>query len=251
MSLSTNDLVARKFGQFTRLSPGDRLAISSLTGEGIRQFAARTDIVREGDTPTCLRLFLSGWACRYKMLEDGRRQIVAFLLPGDLCDLNIFLLREMDHSIGTIVPVTLAEIAPAAIERVMDAHARVAKALLWEQLVTAAMQREWTLNLGQRSALERVAHLFCELFLRLRGVGLTEGGRCELPLTQADMGEATGLSTVHINRTVQELRSRGLIVLRGKELVIPDLAALQDAAGFNVNYLHLDREGRQFDTNEG
>lgn len=248
--MSTTDPLIRKLGQFTQLSAADERALGALTREGVRGFAAREDIIREGEEPRGVKLVLSGWACRYKALEDGRRQIVALLMPGDLCDPNVSILRAMDHSVGALTPVSAVEIPRAAIERVMAVHPRVTQALLWEQLVTAAIQREWMLSLGRRTAFERVGHLLCELFVRLRAVALTAGDACELPITQADLAEATGLSAVHMNRTLQELRGQGLIELRGKQLVIPDLQALQDAAGFDPNYLHLDRRGRQYDANE-
>ena len=113
-----------------------------------------------------------------------------------------------------------------------------------------AIAREWIANVGQRDAAERLAHLFCELFIRLRAVGLTNGDHCELPITQEQLGDATGLSAVHVNRTLQVLREQRLIILKGKTLTIPDLDALQRAALFNANYLHLDREGQSLDANE-
>ncbi|GJE44020.1 hypothetical protein AEGHOMDF_3206 [Methylobacterium soli] len=116
-------------------------------------------------------------------------------------------------------------------------------------LVAAAVQQEWTVNLGQRTGLERIGHLLCELFIRLRGVGLTNGNSCILPVTQMDLGDATGLSNVHVNRVLQEMRISGLVVLKGKHLTVPDLEALQRVSLFNVNYLHLDREGRHLDAN--
>lgn len=124
------------------------------------------------------------------------------------------------------------------------------KALWWDTLVSVAIQREWTVNLGQRTAIERLGHLFCELFVRLRGIGLTDGDSCPLPLTQVELADAMGLSNVHINRTLQELRRAGLVVFKGKRLTIPDLAALQKVSLFNPNYLHLDHEGRHLDANE-
>ncbi len=220
------------------------------SGERVRQVGAREDIIREGERAKDVKLILSGWACRYKSLEDGRRQIIAFFVPGDLCDLNIFILKEMDHSIGTITAVRLAELSRETLDTLTLGHPRITQALWWHTLVTAAIQREWTINLGQRTALERVAHLFCEVFLRLRAVGLTEGQSCELPLTQGELGDATGLSTVHVNRTLQELRGLGQIVLRGKTLTIPDLDLLRTTASFNPNYLHFDREGAHLDAND-
>ncbi|SKA26907.1 cAMP-binding domain of CRP or a regulatory subunit of cAMP-dependent protein kinases [Consotaella salsifontis] len=205
--------------------------------------------MREGDQPTVINLFLDGWGRRYKDLPDGRRQVVSFFVPGDLCDLNIFILRQMDHSIGALTPLTIAEIPRSAFEEIIDRHPRITQALWWEALVAAATQREWTMSLGQRNAAERIGHLLCELFLRLRTVGLTNGTSCPFPLTQSVLGEATGLSLVHVNRTLQDYRAAGMIVLKQRELTIPDLRALMEASMFDANYLHLDHEGRHFDAN--
>ena len=206
--------------------------------------------MREGDKPKDVHLILSGWACRYKQLEDGRRQVVSFFLPGDICDLNVFILKEMDHSIGTITSVTIADLTRQFFDEIGAGYPRIATAFWWESLVNAAIQREWTMNLGQRTASERIAHLLCEIFFRLRLAGLTHGEACDFPLTQSDLADATGLSKVHVNRTLQELRSSNLIVLKGKTLVVPDLERLMSAGLFNANYLHMDREGRQLDANE-
>lgn len=240
----------RKLENFTRLSPDERTAITSLVGSRVRGFGAVEDIIHEGEKPDALHLILAGWACCYKFLEDGRRQIIAFFLPGDICDPNTFILREMDHSIGTLTPATVASIAPDAFGQLTDGYPRVMQAFMWEALVTGAIQREWTVNLGQRDSSERVAHLLCELFMRLRSVGLADGDSCHFPVTQAVLADATGLSTVHMNRTLQELRASGLIVLREKTLTVPDLNALQREGMFDGNYLHLDREGAHLDANE-
>jgi CRP-like cAMP-binding protein len=197
-----------------------------------------------------VKLILEGWACRYKMLEDGRRQIMAFLLPGDISDARIFVLRQMDHSVATLSAARVAEIPKERFVDLLDRHPRVGRALWWDSLVEGAIQREWTTSLGQRDALERISHLLCEVFIRLRGVGLTQGQSCELPVTQEELGDTTGMSTVHVNRTLSELRESGLIVLKGKQLTIPDLAALKSAAMFNPNYLHLENEGRAHDAND-
>ena len=145
------------------------------------------------------------------MLEDGRRQIVAFFVPGDFCDMNVYILREMDHSVAAVTPIKIAEIARDDFEELTGTHPRVLQALYWYELVMAAIQREWTLNLGQRTAYERIAHLLCEMFLRLESVGLTRGNSCDFPMTQVDIADASGLTAVHVNRTLQELRRDGLI----------------------------------------
>jgi CRP-like cAMP-binding protein len=240
----------RKLGHFVRFSPSDREILGRATSERVREFGPRVDIAREGDKPKDVQLVLSGWACRYKQLEDGRRQVVSFFLPGDICDLNVFILKEMDHSIGTITSVTIADLSREFFEEIGAGYARIAAALWWESLVNSAIQREWTMSLGQRTASERTAHLLCEIFFRLRLAGLTRQDACDFPLTQADLADATGLSKVHVNRTLQELRSANLIVLKGKTLVVPDLERLMRAGLFNANYLHIDHEGRELDANE-
>lgn len=245
-----DNALIRKLGHFTRLSREDKALLTRVSGERVRHLAAREDIAVEGDKPDMMLLVLSGWAARYKFLADGRRQIMALFLPGDICDLNVFVLKQMDHMIGALTSVTLAEITREAYEELMQAGPRLTGALWWDSLVMAAIQREWTMNLGQRSAAERMAHLFCEVFTRLRSVGQTVGNGCELPLTQSDLGDATGLSTVHVNRTLKGLRGANLVEHRGKVLSIPDMVALQVAAHFNPAYLHLDHEGAQLDANE-
>ncbi|AWN36349.1 Crp/Fnr family transcriptional regulator [Methylobacterium radiodurans] len=238
----------RKLEHFTRLSDADKDALNGL-GRKVRLCEAGTDIIREGDTPENVNLFLDGWAYRYKQLEDGRRQIVAFFVPGDLCDLHVFVFREMDHAIAAITPVRLAVIPREHLLNLMDRHPRVTRALWWETLVNAAIQREWTFNLGRRTALERLAHLFCEVFLRLRAVGLTEGNTCPFPVTQVELADATGLTSVHVNRTLREMRASGLIVFKGRQFTVPDFLALRKVALFNPNYLHLDHEGAYLNAN--
>lgn len=239
MELFITDPLNCKLGQFAAFSDEDRRVLDELSGEGVRAYAAREDIEQEGRKPTDIKLVLAGWACRYKLLADGRRQIMAFLLPGDISELHLHLLSKLDHSICALTPASVARISNATLTSVMGRHPRIAEALLWAQLVAAATQREWIINLGQRSAFERVAHLLCELFIRMQGIGLVQDRRCEFPLTQAELADATGLSAIHVNRTLQELRGKGLIALRNRGLYIPDLTNLQDAAEFNPDYLHF------------
>lgn len=217
----------------------ERAVIERISRRGVRELAPRRDLVREGEPPRPVFL-LEGWACRYKQLPDGRRQIVSFLLPGDLCGLDVFLLKEMDHSIGTITAVEVAEIAPRDFGQMVLDHPEFMERLQRGELVAAAIQREWTFNVGQRTAFERLAHLLCELFVRMEAIGRTDGTSCEFPLTQVDLADATGLTAVHVNRTLQELRKAGLIELQNKRLTIPDLEALKVAGTFNRNYLHLE-----------
>jgi CRP-like cAMP-binding protein len=173
------------------------------------------------------------------MRANGQRQIMAYLLPGDLCDLDVALLEEMDHTITTFSACKVVRIAPETVANLLQHHPAVARALRMGTLVDEATLREWLLNVGCRSAVERIAHLFCEVFLRLQAVGLATEDSYALPLTQAELGDTTGLSNVHVNRTLQELRRQGLIELRGGRLKILNLPRLRAIAEFKANYLHL------------
>ena len=155
----------------------------------------------------------------------------------------------MDHSVGAVSEIRVAEIGRDELEGLLDRHPRIGQALLWDELVMVATQREWTLNIGQRTAYERLAHLLLELFMRLDSVGMTRGDSVHFPLTQGDLAEATGLTSVHVNRMLQELRRDRLIELAGRRLTILNRPALARAALFNGNYLHLGHEGAQLTAN--
>lgn len=232
-----NPLV-HKLECYVRLSEADRACLADAVSPG-RTVAARTDILHEGDDPRAVNVILDGWACRYRQFANGRRQIVALLLPGDLCDPHVFLLDEMDHTIGAITPVLFGQITGAALQAMTTRSPDLDLAFHREALATAAVQREWTVSLGTRTGIERLAHLFCELHTRLGAVGLTDGNTCPMPLTQNDLGDAMGQTSVHINRTLQELRGLGLITLRGRRLTIHDPAALARLGHFDLAYLHM------------
>lgn len=248
LKFSSGSAVALKIEAFTKLSADNRKALNALS-QNLRYVDSRRDLISEGDKPKYVHLVLDGWGARYKTLPDGKRQIVSMFLPGDFCDLNVYILRQMDHSIGAITRLKVAMITPDEMTRLTHERPRVTQALWWHELVTTAIQREWTLNLGQRTAYERLGHLLVELYLRLRTVGLASDGRCDFPLTQNDLGDATGLTPVHVNRTLQELRRDGLIELERRHLHILDIERLKSVSMFNPNYLHLDHEGRHLDAN--
>lgn len=248
--IETDQPLTRHLLAFTRLSQNDREIIDRTCRKSMRTFAPRQDIIREGEKPRAVNLVLEGWAHRYKQLEDGRRQILSFFIAGDLCDANVFILKQMDHSVAAISQLTVAEITQEDFEAMIEESPRIGQALWWSELVTTSIQREWTTNIGQRTAYERIAHLFCEMFIRLRAVGLTEGDGCDFPPTQTDIAYATGLTPVHVNRTLRQLREDGLVELRSRWLTVPDLGALMAAAMFNPNYLHLDHEGAHLDAND-
>lgn len=242
--------LTRKLERFVRLSPDEKAALDDLAAQRVRDYAARDDIVRQGQKPPGVTLVLAGYACRYRLLEDGRRQIVALFVPGDLCDPHVFILREMDHSIGALGDMRLAEIEKDAMLDLLEGYPRITRALWWSALVDEAIAREWIVNVGARSARERMAHFFCELYVRQHTVGLTRDGLCDMPLTQAELSEVLGVTPVHTNRVLQGLRAEGLVELRAGRLHVPDFAALADAGLFSVGYLHLEHEGEAFDANE-
>lgn len=200
--------------------------------------AADHDLFREGDRPQDCKLILQGLVCGYKMLDDGRRQIVSFHVPGDIVDLNSLLLGSLDHSISTLTAVRLASVKHATLLDWMRQHPDFARLLWLNTLIEASIFREWVVNVGRRTARERVAHLLCELVTRLRAAGLAQDRAFDLRITQAELADATGLSQVHVNRIVQELRRDGLIEMNNKTLVTLDWEALKQAAGFDPAYLH-------------
>ena len=231
------NLLTRKLEAFGPLPDEDRRLLDSVIGSP-RAVASDQDLLREGDDTGPVHLIVEGFACRYKLLKDGSRQIVAFLIPGDFCDLHVFILRAMDHNIATISPAQVVEIPRRRILEMTERPA-LARALWWATLVDEAILREWLLNNGQREAEERIAHLIFELYLRLKTVGLATGNCIPFPITQSEIGDALGLSAIHVNRSLQILRARNLITLHHRELVITQLEGLTALAGFKPNYLHL------------
>jgi CRP-like cAMP-binding protein len=179
------------------------------------------------------------WACRYKLLSQGRRQILSFHIPGDIGDLQSLHIHTMDHSLCTLTVATVAFIPHESL-RELTARLPGVAAILWRNtLIDAGIFREWMIGMGRRSAYERIAHTFCELYLRQQAVGLASEHRCPWPITQVDLGDALGLSNVHVNRVLQEMRGRGLIILRSNTLVIEAWDELRRAAEFDPTYLHL------------
>ena len=150
------------------------------------------DIIREGDAPSDVHLVLEGFACRYKILPNGERQIFAYLVPGDFCDLNVFILKTMDHTIGTLAGCRLVNIPRSRILELCERPA-ITRAFWWVTLVDESTLREWLVSMGQRDADQRIAHLFCELQLRLHSVGLCEGSSIKLPITQAELADTMGI----------------------------------------------------------
>ena len=203
-----------------------------------RKFAAKHDLIREGDQPGPVFIMLEGWAYRYKIMPSGSRQVLAYLMPGDCCDLHIGLLAEMDHSIQTVVPALVAMVGRAEMDAMMDEHRCIAKAMYVSQLVDEGIMRAWIASMGRRASIERVAHLMCELYLRARNIGLANRETFALPLSQLLLADSLGMTPVHLNRVLKELRLTGAMTLARGSLLITDPGKLIQIAGFDENYLH-------------
>jgi CRP-like cAMP-binding protein len=209
-----------------------------------RHYGEGEDIVREGDCPQECCLILVGFTCRYKLLSDGRRQIMAFHTPGDMPDLQSLHLRVMDHSVGAMMPTLAAFIPHKSMRDLTQSHPGLMHAFWRDTLIDAAIFREWMIGLGRRDAHERIAHLICEMLLRFKGVELAPGNRFNMPVTQADVADALGLSNVHVNRVLQDLRRDELITWTRSAVTVLKWEELKDRAGFDATYLHQDRAPR-------
>ncbi|TRW14238.1 Crp/Fnr family transcriptional regulator [Glacieibacterium frigidum] len=203
-----------------------------------RKMPAKHDLIREGDRPGPVFVMLEGWAYRYKVLPSGTRQVLAYLMPGDCCDLHIGLLAEMDHSIQTITPSLVAMVGRPEMDTLLDEHRGIAKAMYTAQLVDEGIMRAWITSMGRRASIERVAHLMCELYLRARNIGLADGETFALPLSQLLLADSLGMTPVHLNRVLKELRVAGAMTLARGSLIIADPGKLIQIAGFDANYLH-------------
>jgi len=228
----------RQLESVTDLKDRDRSALASLPLR-IKTVSDKRDILREGSNTTESCLMLSGFAGRYKVVAGGRRQIVSLHLPGDMPDFTSVYLQTLDHSLVALTQARVGFITHEALRSVMRQNPNVAEALLCSAFIDGSIYREWIANVGRRTAIERIAHVICETFTRMRALGLAKQATFELPLTQGELGDVTGLSSVHVNRTLKELRSRGLIETNGKIHAILDWDLLQEAADFDPAYLHL------------
>lgn len=230
--------LAAKLSMFADISRDDKAALNWLCDD-VRVFQPKCDLIRESDRPENVFLLIDGWAIRYKVLPNGRRQIMAYLIPGDLCDVHVFILKEMDHCIGLLNEARIAVIPKEKMLSLLDERPRLARALWWSSLVDDSVLREWLVNMGQRNAYDRIAHLLAEMWLRLSVVGRVDGNSMQLPLTQVDLADTMGLTAVHVNRVLQQLRQDGLIELASGTLRIPNIEKLMRVSAFEPNYLHL------------
>jgi CRP-like cAMP-binding protein len=231
-----NPLVAKLSG-FAPLSRDDVGVLEALCSKEERVNAG-VNLVDEGKASR--RSFvITHLACRYRLMADGHRQILTLLIPGDFYDLHASLLSVADHSVVTMAPTRLATIERDKVFEIVEHHPRIGAALWWSAMQEAAMLRERIVMLGRQKVRVRVAYLFCELLWRLDAIGLSQGHSFRLPLTQGDIADTLGLTSVHVNRVLQALRREGLITLANRRLTLHHIDRLQSLAQLNQDYLHL------------
>ena len=228
----------RKLQKWMLLDDADCAAVLGLPHR-LRRLDTHQFIVREGDMPVFSCALLSGFAVRHKIAGNGGRQILSLHMTGDMVDLPNALLGVADHNIQAIEPVAAAYIPVEAITAIVADHPAVGRAMWRETLVEGSIFREWALNMGRRDARTRTAHFLCEMSRRLQAAGLADDGRFELPVSQEQMGDMLGLTSVHINRTLQKLGDEGAIDRDRRWVTIRDWARLARIGDFDPTYLHL------------
>ena len=225
------------------LSAEEEQAIRASVSEVIEVPPDKT-IIRAGDRLTSSTLLLDGILCRYKDLSEGQRQITELHVTGDFADLHSFTLKRLDHNVMTLTRCRIALVPHDRLKSITRDHPHLTRLYWFSTNLDASIHREWEVSLGRRSAISRMAHLFCELRVRLGIVGQAEESGYALPLTQTDLAECLGLTPVHVNRTLKVLRERGLLAFRGGRVDIQDLPGLERVAEFDPAYLYLERQSQ-------
>jgi CRP-like cAMP-binding protein len=230
-----------KLEQHGPLSDEEKQVIRQITSR-VTTYKAHEEVVPEGSTPSHSSLVLKGFAARHQHLADRKRQITAFHVPGDFMDLHSFLLKKMEDGVGALTPCTVAAVPHSDLRKITKNYPYLTRVLWLTTLVDAAVHRTWIMTLGRMDARNRVAHFLCEMHDRLERVGLTKDHGYDLRITQQELGDAFGLTGVHVNRILQDLRGDGLITSRGKSVVINDWERLQKEGKYNPDYLHLSQQ---------
>jgi len=230
----------KKLRKRVEVGPDEERAIRNAVAE-TRHVPADQTVVRSGEALNVSLMLLKGWMARSKDLSGGERQVTELHVAGDFADLHGFTLKRLDHDVTTVTDCTLAVIPHERLREITEKFPRLARIYWFSTNVDAAIHREMAVSLGQRSAIARMSHLFCELYERLAAVGRTDGAGYEFPLTQRELSECLGLTVVHANRTLQELRRRNLVELENRQLTIRDRRGLEGVAEFDPTYLYLER----------
>lgn len=240
MTANDNDAFTRVIHKLERLAPleqADRDAIRALPFR-IKTAPPNHYLVKEGAAATDCCVLLTGYVCRHKTTSSGDRQIVSFHMPGDILDLQHLLLSRADHNLETITEATFALVPAEDLRRVAQQRPLLAEALWRDTLIDASIFREWVLNVGRRDAKSRIAHMLCEFAARREKAGLGPPERFNLPMTQEQIADATGLTSVHVNRMLFELAADGVIVRDKRQVEITDWSRMCRVADFNAAYLH-------------
>jgi CRP-like cAMP-binding protein len=233
------ELLVSRLGTLSPLDEGDRTAILDLP-HSQRTVRPHDYIIREGEEAEHSCLLLSGFLIRHKIVANGARQIVSIHMAGDMANLQNSLLKRADHSVQALTDAEVAFVPGTAIVALAAARPRVAMAMWLDTLVDGAIFREWIANVGRRDARSRTAHILCEFALRQEKAGLASRNRYDLPLTQEQLADALGLTSVHVNRTLKALEAAGLIARQRRSVTIADWEALRKAGDFDPSYLYLD-----------
>jgi CRP-like cAMP-binding protein len=236
-------LLVRKLEIRDDLSAEEIETLHGLVGETVR-YDRRASIIKAGEHQSKSRLLLDGWVARAKTLADGQRQITEVHIPGDFVDLHSFLLKRLDHDVIALTPCTIGNVDHRRLKEVSEQHPHLTRMLWLSTLIDASIHREWLTTKGRLPALSQVAHLLCELYVRLECSGLASSHRFPLPLTQEEVADVCGLTSVHVNRVLQELRGRGLIASGPQEIAISDWEGLANVAQFDPIYLNMHKEPR-------
>lgn len=223
-----------------RIGADEEAAIRGAVAEFV-QYPADKTVIEAGRELSFSTMLLDGLMARFRDLSGGQRQITALHIPGDFVDLHSFTLKKLDHSVTTLTPCRIAIVPHARLETITEQFPHLTRVYWFSTNLDAAIHREWAVSLGRRVAIGKAAHLFCELHARLGVVGMTQGLSYALPLTQAELGECLGLTSVHVNRVLRDLRERGLAEFRRGRVDIHDLAGLRTLADFDPAYLYLER----------
>ena len=234
------DRFIAKLSAASTISAADEEKLGELCLDA-RSAPAKSDIISEGENPEHVHIMLDGWAARCKSLPDGSRQITAFLIPGDFCDLHVSVLGQMDHAIVALTRARFACVPSEVMDDLPRARPELGRALWRATLIDEAILRSWIVNIGRREGRERIAHLFCELHARLSLVGLVEDDQFALPLTQDVIADDTGLTPMHVSRVLKTLRAQGHIILGDGKLTVQSIDKLRQIASFDASYLHRER----------
>lgn len=232
-------LLLRKLETHSKLTEDDREAILALPFTR-KTLEPQSHIVREGDVPNQCAILLSGFAYRHKLTGDGSRQIVALHIPGESLDFQNLYLDISDHNVQTLTRAEIAVVSRSDFQNLAWLRPAIGHAIMTSILVEASIFREWVLNVGRRSARQRLAHVLCEWSIRMEAQGLTSEYGYDLPMTQEQLADTLGLTPVHVNRTIKALEAEGLIVRDKRRISFPDWKRLREVGDFSQRYLHLE-----------